>query len=459
MAAVASREGGEGEGRREDAGEVKALSPFERLPDELLLAILDLASGQFPWSLRNTAVNKRLHRLAQVVAFRTVDLTRVASACRLKILSTFFEPRLPQPQGSHADILTLKDSALSPGVLSYLPHLRNLTSLTLAGPDEAEYISPPLTFAVSSSLTAALKQLSNLSTLSLSFLPHLHFEDTSFRLSANLPQVHALSVSEAYLADPGYMQLLSDISRIEHLSFSGTFEGADLYCLLPWAHLRTLELRASAEKLLPDGDTFLKSFESAIYPEPGGGTHILPLQSLTLGTKALGYHDNSFDESSELGSESLTALFRLLSVQQLKHLELEYPRHEILWVDRDASVPSLEVLTLEGRSAGRLETNDLPGLSTLIGVFPNLRESTRRKSATGHGWVAICYPALFALVGFLRHRSAVLSVSWTRWLWDVEMRWTRGTSEEEFKVERYGYADWVAGPGYGGHSPQSPPIF
>ncbi|BGP18209.1 hypothetical protein JCM10213_007837 [Rhodosporidiobolus nylandii] len=445
VTAAASRDGGEGEGEREDAGEVRAVSPFERLPDELLLAILEQVHLKTPLLKRNRlaalAANKRIYRLAQLVAFRAVGPSSPEK--QAVILSGLFarhrlHPFVRSLAYEYSPVHVTYDTSLIP----LFAHLSTLT-LTL----KPTVLGEPL--AVPAAFTAMLKRLTRLTRLSFARGPWFNFEDKAFHLGQDLPTVRTLEFEDGYPDDDSVLQLLASGTSIEHLSFS--FEGNELgqqfYSHLPWASLKSLKLEVLEDMLLPRREALLSSLRSVIFPTVAGDPIKLPLTSLCLGGWPLGLKDAH--EPTGLGSESLTELFRLLVHSQLKDLRLFYPDQPLLNIKRDVTLPSVFSLTLSGEHGGSLDPVDLPALPYLLRVFPHLQQLvldellvdgyvSKRQPAhkLSRAFLPLHYPSMAALIAFAS-TTQLLQVDWTQSGQKVTLRWTRASPADEFKLERY----------------------
>ncbi|BGP18152.1 hypothetical protein JCM10213_007758 [Rhodosporidiobolus nylandii] len=451
MAAAVSKAGGEGEGRREAVGEVKAASPFERLPDELLLAVLEQVHLDTPLlkvdRLAALAADKRLYRLARVVAFRAVGPSsqenQVVILPRL-FARIYLHPLVKSLEYIYSHTFVTYDTAL-------LPLLRNLTSLTLKDLDPPGNAQQPL--LVATSLTAMLKQLRNLERLVLKRASWFAFEDPSFRLCRDLPSLRSLKLEDCAAEDAGCSQLLEDLSNIVHLELD-CFRLEAAYSRIPWSSVRSLSLTVTdgSDILLPEADALLNSLERAIYPEASAKPQLIPLRTLSLGGWALDMEDRHDPDMYRhgLGSQSLTKLFRLLAGTQLKRLRLWCPE-ELRNSQRDVTLPSVKVLIFDGVSMGDIRVQDLPAFPNLLDVFPNLehlvldnisiqdRETGILKPPPHEltpSILALQYPTVSSLVQYLT-ASRVLSITWRRPCEAAWLRWERNSPTQEFKLERY----------------------
>ncbi|BGP18190.1 hypothetical protein JCM10213_009034 [Rhodosporidiobolus nylandii] len=420
IAAVVSRDGGEGEGEREDAGEVKAVSPFERLPDELLLALLEEVDAimplHYPSNLASVAADKRIYRCARTVAFRCI-VTDLDNQSRL-LPNLYSRPDLPPlvrhlSFGYHASTF-LYDCNL-------LPLLRNLTSLAL-------YKLDPESGVLSSLFSDALRRLSHLECLSLRRSAAFSWEDATFRPSKDMPQLRTLAFDDCLWPSEGCQQLLDDPqSRIEVFEWTGDTQDSALYNFIPWSGLRRLALKTSSR--LPP--------------------RLLPLTSLQLGGMILDSAKNN-DLSGGFTLRHLDALLSLLDKSKLRHIHLFLPLEAVFPVFTPSTTfTGMRSLVLNGWGVSRIKPQDIPGLCSLLSTFPDVQHLRLQSVALPSSSAApldhdsatevalvVHYPVLAAILHYLRHSTKVLELVWPVII-SSSLRWTRGSPAEEFKLERY----------------------
>ncbi|GAA6030261.1 hypothetical protein JCM8097_009015 [Rhodosporidiobolus ruineniae] len=193
----------------EGADEVKAPSPFDRLPDEVVVEILRQAFGDSstwfkPVLPKTTVLGKRLHYLTQQVWLERHD-------------------RAPRYEGLMVGLFP------------------NLTTVHAALATSEEEDDPDEPVPLPNTFTESLRLLRNLRELDIQPGQSWQLEAPSFSIARDLPNLSSLSL------DPGctcLRQLLASQPSLKHLQLAPRPDPSSCQ-LIPWTTLKTLSLNLS----------------------------------------------------------------------------------------------------------------------------------------------------------------------------------------------------------------------
>ncbi|GAA6031325.1 hypothetical protein JCM8097_005603 [Rhodosporidiobolus ruineniae] len=427
---AASTERATSEGREEVVEEVK-VSPFDRLPDEVVAKILQ------------PVVRK---------ALRQRDYSKPLISKRLFALSDPYWLSLWSPRAEDVPPLFFRPEAcLLVRSLKYTPAGRilepfdwevlaltafaNLTSFKLCGTvweGRVRIVALPKTFS------RLLEQLQHLLSLSLELDDDFTFVDTEFSVGQSLPQLQQLILGCACTTECAKQLLKDSAPNLKRLEV-WTEHAVDVYPLLPWSSLTHLSISLSLN--WPEWPLMLAgSLRAALYPEQGSSDlpSALPLRELQF--RGWDSHHKTppcFDQ--------FRAFLELLSLTRVGRLLLP---GDMPWCDFD-DVPVLNAVESLDFWFFRLADKDsieeqgpfrilaaLPRLRFLHLEYlsledPSLPVSDRLSPSTD---LVLRHPAFTSFLDSLTSTS-VLRLDW---IVDNETyRWTRSRATEEFEVERF----------------------
>ncbi|GAA6038068.1 hypothetical protein JCM8097_007530 [Rhodosporidiobolus ruineniae] len=419
------------------AEELKAASPFDRLPDEVVGLIVDGAADYGKRELSTFALNRRLYRIAREVYWSELHAASEGNGPRriIKRLARehdrqrqirrlwYFNPKRLESAGDY-------ESAILTG-------LTNLVELQLT------------TFGVRvpAHLTETIQGYSKLTKLTLSFYGDATtedaFEDPSFSLGSHLPLVNTLVFD---INTRGVVQLLSQpCPNLKRLDLAVTPQSKSIIPLLPWSSLVTLSIRLPHVRTL--GYFQRPLFKISIQLDQRATA--IPLRRLALHNMILErtpYYGGADQET--LTIDQTLELFKLLAQTSVEHLQLLLPG-SLDDIDEVVTIPSVRSVKLRLGGEKQLDVRDAATphkLYTLLRLFPNLEyleleyfDFAPDRYHTDPPADSIEFllkrPTLCALLAYLR-QSALLSLTLDN-LGDSKHRWTRRTKDEEFRVERY----------------------
>ncbi|GAA6030309.1 hypothetical protein JCM8097_009040 [Rhodosporidiobolus ruineniae] len=438
--------------QEDSVGEVKPQSPFDRLPDEVVIEILRsaLPNGHWDTSAGNMLVNKRIYALSR----------------ELRFAHYFFSKLNNGIIGQHDVIGDVKSveywtSRSHPQAVDYegrmLSLFRNITSLTVkllsdvldaedpsngTEPDEGdlevrgfleEAGFPP-------SFTDSLKLLQHLEYLCICPTSSYRLQDRDFSIAQHLPRLRRLILREPevglrFLLTPppplSHMTLL----RHEVVASGGSLPDLPLD-LIPWATLRSLSLNLFSE----NGISALLGLSS---DHPGG----LPLCHFHLADPLSSL---AAPHSFYLSINGMRRLFELLAMAPLEkagfHISLA-----LRLPDQVPSLPLVNTLRLHGDP---LDDNEVISsanhLSSFLSSFPSLHhlelthvsfaatspDVSRLSLDPASDAFTLLYPVLDTFLKLL-HKTTLLSLKW-RPVHDSELYcWVRSAPYEDFQVDRY----------------------
>ncbi|GAA5898279.1 hypothetical protein JCM6882_000119 [Rhodosporidiobolus microsporus] len=426
-AASRAREGVEG------AGQASSPTSLLDLPDELLASIFDQvhhslrpeedsqAEGLLV-PLEHILINKRIFAIVRPLWFQSL-----ASPWRRPRVDAFLASILAERETCWFTKSLYIDYAYAfPDLqMSAVRCLHQLTSLTICCPGAVDDDDDD-TFPVR--VTDGLKSLRNLRHLRI--IGPADIEDKELSLERDLPSLRSLDIDNIDLM----RQLLSPGgSRITTL-FLRSIRIAG--CSLPWHALETIRICEEAE-YDDDPEAFLSSLENAVETE-------IPLRQL-----AIEFRCSATLPDGNLNRFNITHLRKLLDILPATQLEaLDLRLDEMLgeWTPGEFQITSVYHLVL--RASTRLSAaNNLATLCAFISFFPcaislHLHDfyfsgtdgQADALSALSPADTALQYPHLVAFLAVMRDTS-ILSIRYRGSEEKREMRWTRGTVEEEFVGE------------------------
>ncbi|GAA6019341.1 hypothetical protein JCM10207_001265 [Rhodosporidiobolus poonsookiae] len=475
---------------------VDASSPFDRLPDELVVAILQelhsdyvnngasqyFGRGPFAFAspLTLLAFNKRFYRLARRIWTTTFDAVtfdytsaddfafdmdpddehyELERDAALEAFDSGILAKLLLHHDLHPRIESLEhraklDTTLYQGAI--LSHLVNLTRLDLQLTAD-----PQTTFGDSvlrTPMTDALKHLKHLRFFQLSCHSRLVVEDSTFTFARHIPSLR--TVNFQCRTGAGVTALLSGDAPLTSLKFRPTRSvGAPPpdYTSVPWHSLRRLILRADRASGIEGAAELLEalplehlrlegtitgrihSFVRRLMPHPRPPlppiTHITP-QDL---------------------KELLHLLFEFTELSSLSIVFVVRKKWETLAPTRFEGLKQLELYGRGGaRSKGDLfaslsDEENRAVLIDMLAAFPSLASLTLHDFGFDNPHTAFPvppatylasptkYPALFDFLEHLREKTVVLRFVWTTHFTGEERKvvWRRETADDPFVEESY----------------------
>ncbi|GAA6030245.1 hypothetical protein JCM8097_009007 [Rhodosporidiobolus ruineniae] len=414
-----------------EAVAVQAPSPFDDLPDEVLLEILHSALVKVPdpsqaVTPQMISLNKRLYRLAREVWLSSAEFN---GDWKLLARSELF------PAVKSLDFLMSNEhpnAQIYEGV--FVGQFTNLRSLTIntALPETEEFPE---------SLTDSLRKLKHLHTLTFSCSSPWTLADKTFNIAGDLPTLRTLSIRDA---SPALGQLLTPSPALDHLGFTPG-DDFEAYNFIPWSSLASLTVYH--ERYIPSAALFRgigNSLTKALFPETiKRAPAKLPLRRFV--------HDHFKNgpvyDLVEL--EGLLEALRLTSVRQaVLNLDLALSGFSSL-----PSLPSLTSLKLEGRSRSIDTPDNLANLYRFLHTFPALQHleildtwlhrfmdapnATEAPQDPASPEFIFAHPLVATLLAVLR-QSTVLSLKWSEPRErGAYYQWTRTTTDEDFQADRY----------------------
>ncbi|GAA5918961.1 hypothetical protein JCM6882_008649 [Rhodosporidiobolus microsporus] len=420
-------------------------SPFDRLPDELIISILEqvfLDSDKNPHrhepsiELPRVALSKRIYRLARPVWFNS--LWREGGAPQEHLFSNLL---------LHSDVPALvRLTAFSPKRerlgrdCTLLASLTSLSSLDLYfGPDltpsSADQDDRPIAF-IPPEISNLLRSLPNLTTLDLFADWGFFFEDQTFT-AADMPRLRSLSIGMT--SGSAMRQLFPKCPpSLAALYFSGMGSDEGVFSLVPWTTLRTLKIAISSKARELDG-----LFEEPVKAAFNSATCTLERFEITDHYNL--YGPGCWGDSSPFTASTLSEILTLLgSGGAFRHFVLLWPTN-FDWPFAAYRFESITSLTL--REAHNLEElSPFRNLCHLILSFPSLSRLTLRnvdflpddyeleaKELTAEPsspLFFVVFPHLAALIALLR-RTKVLFLVWES-AFAVRYSWNRACAADEF---------------------------
>ncbi|BGP17956.1 hypothetical protein JCM10213v2_006004 [Rhodosporidiobolus nylandii] len=397
---VASEERVENDAGRDAAGVegITGPSPFDRLPDEVVLEILSLAvarrsSGR---KLQSIGLSRRLAPLARKAWFRDYGCREEDTHRQAGILQQLSRRRDLQPLLEHLRYFLDHPSAVNYD-FAIIPNFTSLSSLTLRGSLDGESRS----FVLPAAVTDTFRELSGLRHLEVSPYADYTLQDKAFSVGRDLPRLTSLKLNRHCRCQK---QMLRDpMPELQHLDIClkniWTFSQLDKSTLTSLQHLEI------NPPLFPKGTERSATVTRA--------------ESLQL-----------LDLADQAGISSLA--FSSDAPEQINGL---------------AQYPSVKSLQLSCHGANAADPSTFLALVRVISAFPNLRNLAfewMSFSATSSPLVdqldpnslefQIYHPTLLTFLANLR-RSHVLRFDITHS--PETLRWSRATSTEEFHGERY----------------------
>ncbi|GAA6038086.1 hypothetical protein JCM8097_007539 [Rhodosporidiobolus ruineniae] len=415
------------------------LSPFDRLPDEVALHII--ASSRSGWS----GVSKRLRRLAREHYSPTVTL-RSAGQNKIYGVRAFGIPRVVE---AHYVVPRLSQRSGVEAVLGAMGNLRILTIVSSLSTG-AHYVFP-------CSFTDTLSRLPSVRELSIDVGAEFSFEDTTFSLATALPRLTKLEIGSQ--CHSLYQLMTPTPIQLEHLSLVATPAQDDIYELLPWSNLVSLDLNFETRNSMTAFPcilaSFCRSFRKAILPAGSKGQPArLPLRRFTLYispfSSGIDYtHLNRFPQDVEPTLVEWVKLVKLLNLTSVNHLDLH------LWFPLvfPAEVPAMPSITSLTLICNEMHDDDSINdqafqLLSLLPYFPSLRRlridpfplnrygvpdlNVPHPSTTAY---LFRHPVVAAVL-FALQDTAVVQFSFP-YEDGCDYRWTRAEVGEPFEAERY----------------------
>ncbi|GAA5856036.1 hypothetical protein JCM8547_002950 [Rhodosporidiobolus lusitaniae] len=414
-------------------------SPFNELPDELIAYILQL-SNPFFFNLEDELpsyfVNKRFYNIAMSIVLNTItSLKPTETIVRRPELHRVI--RRLDYTGSG-----IRREGFFPDLTRLLRTFKNITSVSLEG----DFQGDPDILA-GREFTDALRQLP-LKKLAIRLIPSLIFEDTSFSIGKDLPQLEELAIDQC----EGVAQLLTGPNALRSLTVRSYYGEHNFWPFIPWQSLRSLtvlpgygttagstigELEKSLRKAL-GGTGSDDSLQDDSPPT------LLPLRRFELGaplfTTPLKVNNNIFRHGSILlHTLSYTTP---LSLSLYLHSPLKIPHYL-------PPFPSVELLHLETREVDASLPLEMLRLRQIISLFPSVKHfrltnlpfivtgiDTSLSCEVDSAEFCFSHPMLFAFLASIQ-RSSILRFDWTHWRHALNYSWTRKNIADEFEVERY----------------------
>ncbi|GAA6030292.1 hypothetical protein JCM8097_009032 [Rhodosporidiobolus ruineniae] len=216
--------------REESVEEVEPSSPFDRLPDEILVDILRAATDDEGWWRGRApllALNRRLRYLAQPLWFSSYPFSSME--CGI---------------------------VRHPVYLGLVKHLRDGAI--------QEYLWQK---GLPRSITRSLRSFKHLKRLNLEPVYNYNLEDREFNIAREAPQLDGLTVQGP---TTGVRQLLTPLPPLQHLCLYN-IQDTEVYRYLPWSTLVSLVLLVGIvpiSDLLRPLDAVNQSLEGALFPSP-----------------------------------------------------------------------------------------------------------------------------------------------------------------------------------------------
>ncbi|GAA6031320.1 hypothetical protein JCM8097_005601 [Rhodosporidiobolus ruineniae] len=444
---------GGGVNNPEEGVEEGKTSPFDRLPDEVILLILQaIYAGKRKSALLDLRVNKRIFTVAKAAWYATFKATPYP----LLILAA--------RRDLHPYVQHLAYSAGNAGEFVYafeiltVCSVRNLTSLTLCGTVDDAFTSVDLPLPV----TVGLSNLENLKSLSLVYEQAVTFADTEFSIGSDLPQLEELVLT----SEACQRQLLS--TPCPHLRSLKLGYGDKTHSdcdAVPWASLELFEIGLPAGSEASSAlDNLANSLRTALFPNlnprdalplPDASTAVsFRLRALRLQPTEYSAQPYAPDPDVPLLQE-LKTLLEILSLTSIEHLCL-HPHTLSAFPSDLPQIQSLTSLTLCHPALYLNAVEERLGFLNLLSLFPNLEvlhlEGTGFRSVSSQSLFdrfTLTGPApdpLEALEGYhdlhavVEHvkQSKVVAITWEpneleTFVWTR----TRVQPSEEFEVERF----------------------
>ncbi|GAA5898303.1 hypothetical protein JCM6882_000124 [Rhodosporidiobolus microsporus] len=340
-----------------DSGAVKP-SPFDRLPDELVLAILDDAR---PFqSLDRISINKRFSRLAfPIWANSLVATWSRGQSRRLEHLATRpdLQPLVKEVDGDLPESL--------PELTRHLSTVRLFTNLTYFGAENIMF--GPYNAPLPAIFTDTLHSLPNLKRLKFLFEAPVSFEDTTFTVGSHLPNLRELVLYTHEDVGPGIAQLLSSPCPNVR-TFLLFLSGQDTVATsrIPWLSLRSLDFTLPPPREDPTcADTLLEGLKRAL-----DKAQLSPysLRDFKLTTEVFLKEDNGTDLLYT--DRQIPILFELFRAAQVQELSLLL-RAELVVPDALGEVPSVTVLNLEDEGIDACCQETFSAMCDLLRLFPS----------------------------------------------------------------------------------------
>ncbi|GAA5930989.1 hypothetical protein JCM10213_003963 [Rhodosporidiobolus nylandii] len=415
LAMVASEERVENDAGRDAAGVegITGPSPFDRLPDEVVLEILSLAvarrsSGR---KLQSIGLSRRLAPLARKAWFRDYGCREEDTHRQAGILQQLSRRRDLQPLLEHLRYFLDHPSAVNYD-FAIIPNFTSLSSLTLRGSLDGESRS----FVLPAAVTDTFRELSGLRHLEVSPYADYTLQDKAFSVGRDLPRLTSLKLNRHCRCQK---QMLRDpMPELQHLDIWSSTRKDDFFPSLRLSTLRSLKT------CLLDKSTLTSLQHLEINPP------LFPKGTERSATVTRAESLQLLDLADQAGISSLA--FSSDAPEQINGL---------------AQYPSVKSLQLSCHGANAADPSTFLALVRVISAFPNLRNLAfewMSFSATSSPLVdqldpnslefQIYHPTLLTFLANLR-RSHVLRFDITHS--PETLRWSRATSTEEFHGERY----------------------
>ncbi|GAA5898223.1 hypothetical protein JCM6882_000106 [Rhodosporidiobolus microsporus] len=426
-----------------------AASPFDRLPDEAILLILQAAVSIDPTHLSHLALNKRIYKLAKVCYFR--EWREQGGS----VLGFLRRPDLRPLVQTLAYLPACDTPTVREQECAAIKQLDNLNVLKCDGyltqDDLAASVELPLAF------TDVLRSLQRLTTLDLGFERPFHLQGRPC-IDQDLPTLRTLHLGDNCGNSSEILRL--PCTGLRHLKlYCGAFiEGAQadysFLAAVPWATLESLAV----------------SFGWSGTPEcpmrrlAAGLGHALQTEKSTLPLVAFSLADKDAPPRDEdlrrgLYHDSLTAIRDVLalvgqtSIRQLSlHLSGHFFRHFDLQPIFSVTVLAIQWAGQWARSSDNWDlvtSMDLYILIKTLSAFPSVVDLYLRDFSFSDipDEERIAYPpdstdflarhgTLSALLLHLRSTS-VLYLTWRPMYGGDSYRWARTSVTEDFSVDRY----------------------
>ncbi|GAA6024969.1 hypothetical protein JCM10207_008121 [Rhodosporidiobolus poonsookiae] len=429
----------------------KTVSPFDRLPDEVVSLILELVWSPSPTDpIPEEAIHppatrgdllicKRFHRLGLPIWFRSVGSGAIRDG-RVEVVIT--RPAV-RPLVRHATVSTRKE--LVNGEIALFAGCPNLRSVSICEPwGEESEPDPPFSTSFTFNLDD-LSQITHFSILGANVYDTLDTIPADFSLGVALPNLRSLTLS--VVPNRELARLLMSVDNLRHLNLgvSAQSESYLVYGAIPWTGLEHLELRGldvrpatwtNALYTITHDLTLLHRHRSEDLPP-------LTLRRLSLTDLSM---DPRYDEMSEKRKEKTKQGLRDF-VHHLESMGLE--RLDIDQYELQRWPTKLRTLKVLSLSKVRLyEYSNFSAFTSHLSRFPSLERlylhdtplAPRRppvKPTYGSVPCATWYPHLATLERLLKATGVLVA----EWRDDgIGLQWTREKKGEEFRVETRGFA-------------------
>ncbi|GAA5919166.1 hypothetical protein JCM6882_003822 [Rhodosporidiobolus microsporus] len=436
------------------------ISPFDRLPDELIIPILEqvfLDSDNNPRrhepsvEIPHIALDRRFYRLAREVWYHS--LYRDGEKQEDLFLNLLL----------HHDVRPLvrriRYQALVPHIRHDTALLASLTNLVSLDFDlDIGFRDDEVTMhsTIPRLVTNAIRSLPQLEHLRYSDYHTFSFEDTTFS-SADLPRLRSLEI-EAPPCDGVHTLIASTPRSLDRLSMAYDTVLSPEYEAVPWVSLRHFTAAVQFRWVEEDDEVTRVPWKEYLFAPLGRAIDAseasselkLPLERFELTNSASWGGDDGWENGFPMSLAEFGELVALLNKINLRHLVLLWDS-SVVWHGLTPKATSITTLTI--RDARELY-DYLPfrNLCTFLLLFSNLKHLHLRTAdftvpdtdpafaEPSSSLFTLQFPHVVALVAFLRPRT-VLHLTWESTFGERYV-WSRASTTEEFVCETSDYENW-----------------